>query len=477
MESELKRQPKLLEDELGRPRIACRDDSMAAADELFRRDVFESFACARRALESQSVLDYVSRCTDDRVPPLMLAENLSISECCEFLRCFNVSSAPVLTVDTLKFVGWFSTVDASSIVWNRIVATRPPPAHVVRQTAKLAGTPHVHSAWGVLRKAVRTVTSFERLSGDAVERREVELDNARREWLESITKEDIERAIAEALAMTLHDARRMTQSEEDGRMVSRVTATDADLLELVRSGFLRHIVSPGSEISPRQAHPCHRVCVYDLKIDEKDECKEKMVIHALISQSDIVQFLYEKSSTFDEKLTRRNLSSLGLGSRKSHRVFPDSDVLCCFPQTRLLEAFGLMHVTGRSCLGVVDEPRGKLVDVLSLTDLTDAVFSASDFVATVEDFLASRKLDRIPLAVVHEDADFIDLLTALAENAIHHVFVVDLESSPLRVVTPTDIISRLALPSARKLGWRFDSFDIHPDTFEYNPSAVKSAKK
>lgn len=123
-----------------------------------------------------------------------------------------------------------------------------------------------------------------------------------------------------------------------------MTAKDTDLLEVVRSGFLRHIVTAGNAISSRQAHACHRLCVYELKPDENDDCKEKMVIESLISMSDIVQFLYDNSDKFDENLKRRNLSSLGLGSQKEHRVFPDSDVVCTLPSTRTLDAFITMYV-------------------------------------------------------------------------------------------------------------------------------------
>lgn len=463
MHVESKRQAKLLEDELGRPRIAVHDDSIASAEEAFKRAIFEVFESARRTLDVQDMLSY---CTtfDERVPPLMLAESLTVAECVEFLRAFSVSSAPVITADTKKFVGWFSTVDVLHLLLSAIQRRKPPSSKIASETAALSGHPHLHSAWGVLRKAIRTVTSSERLSGAS--ERDVALDNARREWLDAVTKDDVAFAIAETLIMTLHEARHTTHSEEDGRMVSRVATSDATLLDCVRSGFLRHIVSAGDSVSPRQAHVCHRVCTYELKPDDLDFGTEKMVIRSLVSQSDIVQFLYGKSDAFDDKLKRTNLSSLGLGSRKAHRVFPDSDVLSCYPPTRLLDAFGMMHVSGRSCVAIVDEPRGKLVEVLSVSDVVDAIFDADALAGTVEDYLKGRRNSRIPLAVLHEDADFMDVLATLANNAIHHVFVVDLEGSPLRVITPTDIISRIALPSARKLGWRFDSFDIHPDTFE-----------
>ena len=264
----------------------------------------------------------------------------------------------------------------------------------------------------------------------------------------------------------------MTHSEEDGRMVSRVSAEDADLLELVRSGFLRNVITAGDAISPRRCHECHRVCTYSLRPDESDDMKPKMVVEALVSQTDIIDYLLNNSDRFDETLKRQNLRSLGLGKAIYHRVFPDSDVLSIFPTTRLLDAFATMHISGRSCLGVVDEPRGCLVDVLSVTDLMDAVFDPEALCDTVQAYLNSRAAERRPLVVVHEDSDFIDVLRRMRDEAVHHVFVVDLEGSPLRVITPTDCLSRIALPGSRKIGWRYDTYDVHPDTFLKNPSQL-----
>jgi hypothetical protein len=50
---------KLLEDELGRPLHALQDDSLAAAEETFRRDVFASFESGRKLLGSHRVEDYL----------------------------------------------------------------------------------------------------------------------------------------------------------------------------------------------------------------------------------------------------------------------------------------------------------------------------------------------------------------------------------------------------------------------------------
>ena len=44
-------------------------------------------------------------------------------------------------------------------------------------------------------------------------------------------------------------------------------------------------------------------------------------------------------------------------------------VACVLPTTRTLEAFSLMHAEGLSAVGVVAEPRGRLVDCLCVSDL------------------------------------------------------------------------------------------------------------
>ena len=44
-------------------------------------------------------------------------------------------------------------------------------------------------------------------------------------------------------------------------------------------------------------------------------------------------------------------------------------VACVLPTTRTLEAFSLMHAEGFSAVGVVAEPRGRLIDCLCVSDL------------------------------------------------------------------------------------------------------------
>ena len=139
------------------------------------------------------------------------------------------------------------------------------------------------------------------------------------------------------------------------------------------------------------------MCTYSLRPDESDDMKPKMVVEALVSQTDIIDYLLDNSDRFDETLKRQNLRSLGLGKAIYHRVFPDSDVLSIFSDDAFTGPPAAMHISGRSCLGVVDEPRGCLVDVLSVSDLMDAVFDPEALCDTVQAYLNSRAAERRPL--------------------------------------------------------------------------------
>lgn len=455
---ETERQRRLLEDELGRPLHALRDDEHAETDEKFRRDVFKYFECARRLLSSTPLREYIA--SREETITLVLSDNLTLKEVMTELQKYEISSAPVMR--DKFFVGWVTAFDFLSSLMSELASLKPIPKELASETAKLCGTPHVHSAWGVLRKAVPSVTSSERLVGIEVDDRVVALDNARREYVQSISAEDVDEACRRTLAKTLAEARSRTHSEEDGRMINRVKASDADMLDLVRSAMLRHIVSPGDIVAPRKAKPCHRVCLYSVKIHDG---KEKMYIEDMISQTDVVEFLYANIDKLEE-IQRYSLSALGLGARKRHRVFPDSDVVCAYPTERLFDCFFRMHVAGLTSLGIIDEPRGQLIGTLTLNDLAAIVSSKWAAVSlhdTVETYLS--KAPKRKLITVHEDSDFGDVLRALVFGAVHHVFVVDIDGSPLRVLTPTDILQRIALPSAQKIGWRFDSYEIHPDSF------------
>jgi hypothetical protein len=72
-------------------------------------------------------------------------------------------------------------------------------------------------------------------------------DEGRRRWIASITRKELVRAGAEFCRKTLKELREEMSGNEDGRMVYR-GKQDTPLLDLVRAGFLRSIVTPGGAV-------------------------------------------------------------------------------------------------------------------------------------------------------------------------------------------------------------------------------------
>ena len=164
---------------------------------------------------------------------------------------------------------------------------------------------------------------------------------------------ELVRAGAEFCRKTLKELREEMSGNEDGRMIYR-GKQDTPLLDLVRAGFLRTIITPGSEQGvwateeeaeegedaagaggsgeggsgggglrtlkrkgesvasvPRRATTCHRVAVYRLDYDE-EVMDDTMVIDAVISQSDIIRFLNHHQGALGAVM-KRNLHDIGLG--------------------------------------------------------------------------------------------------------------------------------------------------------------------
>ena len=200
----------------------------------------------------------------------------------------------------------------------------------------------------------------------------------------------------------------------------------ASLLDVVRAGFLRHVVEPstyetdasgdrkeaaeGTQKSRtaadvgRRATACHRVAVYRLDYDP-EVMDDTMVIDAVVSQSDVARFLAEHRAELGAAL-ERNLADLGLAPgvqddegesvRDDDASFEDrraESVECVLPTTRAIEAFSRMRSRGVSSVAVCAEPRGKLVDVLALSDFRGA-HTPGDFAdldLSVAEFAAKRR--------------------------------------------------------------------------------------
>lgn len=306
-------------------------------------------------------------------------------------------------------------------------------------------------------------------------------DEGRRRWIASVTLDDIVSAGTSFCRKTIKQLRDERCGVEDGRMVY-AGKRDAPLLDVVRSGFLRAVVAPADRADttangapivadvPRRATTCHRVAVYRLDYDE-EVMDDAMVIDAVVSQSDVVRFLHRHSDALVDVL-RVNLRDIGLGGdwddepgvgarqEKDEEETIGGGVSCVLPTTRALEAFSAMRADGVSVVGVVREPRGPLVDCLSVSDLRGVSEARlADLDLPVARFTASRRPagSEPRLVTVRPDADLGDALAKMSSERVHHVFVTDLEGRPIRVVTPTDVFRAMALPSTDALGWRFQA--------------------
>jgi|TARA_B100001142_G_scaffold62376_1_gene61572 CBS domain-containing protein len=351
-------------------------------------------------------------------------------------------------------------------------------------------------------------------------------DESRRTWIASITADELATAGRAFCETALGDLRERLSGNEDGRMVYQ-GKSETPMLDLVRAGFLRVIVAPGHDADeaacvaarededdanrgsdakpkpgewaavnraegeggktieripgegpgpgpgprgppsvaaiPRRATYCHRVAVYRLAYDAS-VMDDTMIIDAVVSQSDVIRFLDAHQKDLGE-VTRRNLLEIGLvddAAVAQNR----GDVVCVLPTTRTLEAFSLMYSEGVSAVGVVAEPRGKLVDVLSVSDLRGFV-KLPTLDLSVEEFKSLDARHRsypggdANVVSVRPDADIGDVLSKMAARKVHHVFVTDLDGAPIGMITPTDILSAMSLPSTEGIGWRFQSAELH----------------
>lgn len=371
-----------------------------------------------------------------------------------------------------QFLGFMDVADFLAAFMYHLEKVKPPPVvaplgpDTPRFAAKEGSSPLPRAA---LKPAV-------------VER--ILKDEGRRQWIESVTEDHLTAAGDTFFSTSIRDARAQLCGNEDGRMVY-AGKRDLPLLELVRGGFLRFILTPGStqqgwdatEVSaetvatvPRRAIACHRVAIYRLDYDPEVQ-DDAMFIDAILSQSDVIRLLNARRDELGDVSTR-SLHDIGLGGAwddgsdpgAGAAVAPGDEVTCVLPTARALEAFSLMNAWGLSAVGVVSEPRGPLVDCLSVGDLRGV--KAGDFSslnASVSEFTRRRRMpgSNPSLITVRPDADLGEVIAKMCERGVHHVFVTDLEGRPVRMITPTDILGSITVPATHgNVGWRFQAAEI-----------------
>jgi len=167
---------------------------------------------------------------------------------------------------------------------------------------------------------------------------------------------------------------------------------------------------------------------------------------AIISQSRVIQFLYEHMS---------DLEKLGITHRKvksclSH--LPGSSTVHTVNSKQIaLEAFMMLVQKNVSGIAVVDD-NNVLVGCLSASDIKGSTYDKmfENIRKSVEEFMTDKtnrfsKLWPAPVAVA-PDASLKAVLCQLAEKKIHRVFVVDEHKKPVGVISLCDLISFLHAP-------------------------------
>jgi len=162
---------------------------------------------------------------------------------------------------------------------------------------------------------------------------------------------------------------------------------------------------------------------------------EKNEIVSIISQSDVIYFLYENK---DKLGTSFNVKLKDMGEEVIHKI------ICTSKQARTMDAYGLFFSQGVNALAVVDD-KGVLVGNLSPTDLKGLHGrSVENLLDPVEIFLRTSRIRQKQkqdfVAYVDVNATMMDVLNIIVSQHIHRVWIVDDNIKPIGLVSLTDII-------------------------------------
>jgi len=173
--------------------------------------------------------------------------------------------------------------------------------------------------------------------------------------------------------------------------------------------------------------------VHRVLVKVKDEQEMRGTTYRLLSQTDVVKYLYNHHKNLDQNLLGKTIDQLGLTKGAIHTISKTETVL---------DGLRKMHLLGDlSALAVVDERR-RLVSNFSASDLRG---------------LTSDKLTRLDLPVIDflklsygnkpmntitctAHTPFRSIIQSMTENKIHRVWIVDSFGKPEGVVTLSDVI-------------------------------------
>jgi len=152
----------------------------------------------------------------------------------------------------------------------------------------------------------------------------------------------------------------------------------------------------------------------------------------IISQFDVIKFLYENISEFDDACDK-TVAALSLGT---------SPVICAPLTQCAAEVFQLMISRNFRSLGIVNNMDDlELVANLSLSDLK--CLSEENFKKlshNVFDFLLNTQETPKPVVCCSASTTLEDVISLLAKNHIHRVYVVDRYQHPCSVISLVDIL-------------------------------------
>lgn len=224
------------------------------------------------------------------------------------------------------------------------------------------------------------------------------------------------------------------EAECDGETLCIDTAGDATLLDVAASVFLR---PARSHCGVGVAHRC--VCLAYAPDAELSRFGWKptlaLNVVGMLSQSDLVRHLHAHAQQLGPLRSAR-VGDLMLGT---------SPVACVSADTPALDAFRAMFDGRVSAAGILS-PAGTLIGNLSVSDLRGLLpHQYGRLALPVVSYVAEQHAESLILVAVAPTSTLFSVLDRMVHARVHHVYVVDDDGRPIRMITPTDIL-RLVTP-------------------------------
>ena len=345
-----------------------------------------------------------------------------------------------------------------------------------------------------------------------------------------LTRREVLQRMIELLNETVRECRRDSHPDDDARFVYR-GSRKTTLLEIVRGGFLQRIDvrTHGEEICGikptthgKRFQRVHRVAVYSLHYDTltKDEA---MTIDAVISQTDVIEFLLDCYLEKDED--EDPFKKITVSEAFADYIERKKEDLLALPSfTKAIDVFAGLTRQNANCVAIVDDKTGMLVDSVAANDFAyfmeefdenldltivdfmrkirtvhirqqSAVPSAigapqyeSDTTTTttltdeekeqkLKKFIVSNNLGKPNLRAaflnssLREAMELMRPANALLKRApsttdrlsdVHHVFIIDdTTGKPLFELTPGCVLELVSLPARERVFWRVEPCELH----------------